>query len=506
MMDNSAPTAAPPSPTMYLAIQDASQTNLHYQTSFLDRPHFPVRSTSLNSISSQLTGARHGNVNPNECKSITNEGMCEEGPDAERDPDGDAIKSGVSNRSRLFPSTHEADPAAKSSSTITNEISSAPVNASATNGHISYAGIGSNTNNGASPTTPVADNLHIQRMYQRISEIGGIPRDGFVDGVELTRERKTEASINGYLASQVQHQAGVNRRNSGKAFSNFLVTDNTHTPLSKSASASGFAHQFSHQPEVTSIASTNGIRTESGAVSPDNVILSSEKLKQEEQDELTFLEKVDRYGFFAPIYGKHARLVLLRSKECLEFPERSLKNPEKRNGRSSMNASTSSDRIASPYLTVDSNGASAKPGDTSRRSSSQARNSVSFASSSSSRSLSGQADLSSSSTSLSARRKEASRIDKWYTEMLIPSSRDEGGNISTWRLASESEEKLRRRVIKGIPDRWRAAAWEALMTRAQNRGMGKGKGKINQEAFSRKYYVSLVAGLASGCYLRESRN
>ena len=489
-----------PPPSMYLAFQDVSQKNQHYQPSFLDRPHFPIRSTSLNSIISQLTGARDGNVNPNEYN-LANGEMREKGPDAKRDPHGDAIKSRVSVRSRLFPSTHEGCSAATPanlSSTITNEISSAPVNASATNGQIPFAGIGANTNNNSSPTILVADDLHIQRMYQRISEIGGIPRDVSVDGVGFTRERKTEASFNGYLRSQAQPQAGVNRRNSEKPFSNLLVTDDTHTQLPKSAPPSGFVHQFGHQSEVTLIASRNGSLTESRAVTPDNVIPSSAKLEQEGQDELTFLEKVDHYGFFASIYGKHARLVLLRSKECLEVPERSFKNPERKNGRSPMTASTSSDRIASPYLSVDSNGASAKPSDTSRRSSSQARISASFASSSFSKSLSGQADLSSFMTSLSTLRKEASRSDKWYSEMLIPSSRDEGGNISTWRLASESEEKLRRRVIKGIPDRWRAAAWEALMTRAENRGIGKSKERVNHEASSRKYYVSLVGKLQAG--------
>ncbi|KAF7783974.1 hypothetical protein Agabi119p4_139 [Agaricus bisporus var. burnettii] len=60
--------------------------------------------------------------------------------------------------------------------------------------------------------------------------------------------------------------------------------------------------------------------------------------------------------------------------------------------------------------------------------------------------------------------KETSRISKW-TRMLQPASRDSGGNIQTWRIKASKESKLRERVYKGIPDRWRATAWDLLMCR-----------------------------------------
>ncbi|TFK68231.1 RabGAP/TBC [Pluteus cervinus] len=63
--------------------------------------------------------------------------------------------------------------------------------------------------------------------------------------------------------------------------------------------------------------------------------------------------------------------------------------------------------------------------------------------------------------------KEASRILKW-TRMLKPLLRDEGGNVQTWSVKSSKENKLRSRVYKGIPDRWRAAAWDMLMSRLSN--------------------------------------
>ncbi|KAK7063904.1 rab-GAP TBC domain-containing protein [Favolaschia claudopus] len=57
--------------------------------------------------------------------------------------------------------------------------------------------------------------------------------------------------------------------------------------------------------------------------------------------------------------------------------------------------------------------------------------------------------------------KEASRIEKW-TRMLEPSSR-QGSNTQDWRVKSSKQGKLRLRTFKGIPDRWRPAAWDMFM-------------------------------------------
>jgi hypothetical protein len=54
--------------------------------------------------------------------------------------------------------------------------------------------------------------------------------------------------------------------------------------------------------------------------------------------------------------------------------------------------------------------------------------------------------------------------------MLQPALRDTGGNIQTWQVRASKEPKLRERVYKGIPDRWRATAWDLLMCRFA--GMG----------------------------------
>jgi len=57
---------------------------------------------------------------------------------------------------------------------------------------------------------------------------------------------------------------------------------------------------------------------------------------------------------------------------------------------------------------------------------------------------------------------EDERMEKWG-RMLEPRSRDAGGNIQMWGFRTAKEHKLSRRAFKGIPDRWRSAAWLALI-------------------------------------------
>ncbi|KAJ6623042.1 rab-GTPase-TBC domain-containing protein [Mycena sp. CBHHK59/15] len=60
--------------------------------------------------------------------------------------------------------------------------------------------------------------------------------------------------------------------------------------------------------------------------------------------------------------------------------------------------------------------------------------------------------------------KESSRIEKW-TRMMQPLTRDPGANTESWRVKPSKQGKLRLRTYKGIPDRWRPAAWDMFMTR-----------------------------------------
>lgn len=73
------------------------------------------------------------------------------------------------------------------------------------------------------------------------------------------------------------------------------------------------------------------------------------------------------------------------------------------------------------------------------------------------------------------RAKEDKRISKW-ARMLTPSIRDSGGNVMKWGLDPRKGRKLEERVWKGIPDRWRAAAWGVLIEdMAEREGRERGE-------------------------------
>jgi hypothetical protein len=47
--------------------------------------------------------------------------------------------------------------------------------------------------------------------------------------------------------------------------------------------------------------------------------------------------------------------------------------------------------------------------------------------------------------------------------MMQPVAR-QGANTQSWRVKPSKQGKLRLRTYKGIPDRWRPAAWDMFMT------------------------------------------
>ena len=352
------------------------------------------------------------------------------------------------------------------------------------------------------------DALHVQRTYQRIAEVGGIPGDGFVTGVELTRERRTEASISGYLSplmASTSSKPAFARKESGPAFGNLLSVNSNAYSFSK-------PQEQGQEPDFDPV---------SGASSRKPSLVPSARSVEDEAEELKLLEKVDRYGFFAPTYAQHARLVLLSQKSCLDLPPENLLKasaPSRRKSSAAGGASANEARtkrrsltggspsaLASPYIQLPethSNGASQE---SSRRSSLQpnggsnsrvASSSNGSPSSPSRRVFSQNAagaaiipDNVSSSTSYSA--KENTRTDKWYNEMLLPDGRDAGGNIVSWRLANERDDKtVLRRVCKGVPDRWRAAAWQAMINRKRK---AKGKSANTEDAqLNRRFFVRIA--------------
>lgn len=328
------------------------------------------------------------------------------------------------------------------------------------------------------------DALLVQQTYARIDEIGGIPRDGFVDGVELTRERRTQASINGYLdpilaaswgpsasfdrLSETAASTPGRRRSEGASTSLLSVPDvGIRGPSS--------VHHFDRSRKASAASRA-----------------ASTKAPEEEEAELRLLEKVDRYGFFTPSYltTTSGRLVLLAKGPCLDIPKK-LSSPSKGKANKQTSRSSGGDALPSPYINLPPGSGHSQQGDsraTSRRTSLQPPPSSQALSTSTSfsslRSLNG-APLAQSVNST----KEPTRILKWYDEMLVPARRDQGGNVAAWKLSDEmrrDEDKLQRRIRKGIPDRWRLAAWEALLSRMREKS-GKGPELAYLE---RRFYVS----------------
>ena len=74
------------------------------------------------------------------------------------------------------------------------------------------------------------------------------------------------------------------------------------------------------------------------------------------------------------------------------------------------------------------------------------------------------------------RKKENDRVSKWM-KMMSVKKRDQGGNTIEWGWKSESIQKVHKRVYKGIPDRWRMAAWWTLSSDRTREYSTKGKGR-----------------------------
>jgi hypothetical protein len=323
-----------------------------------------------------------------------------------------------------------------------------------------------------------SDSLLVQKTYARIDEIGGIPGDGFVEGVELTRERRTQASINGYLDP-------ILAASWGPSSSTDRMSD-TPTSISRRRS----------EGASTSFLSVNEVRDRRPSVPSDRSRkvsaasrAASSKAPQEEQAELEFLQKVDRYGFFTPAYltTTSGRLVLLAKERCLELPRAPLK------AKSNPKARSKADSLPLPYISLPAGSAHPSPGSTrnnSPRASLQPPDSNAM---SASTSLSSLHSLSGRPLAQSVNgQKEPIRMLKWYDEMLVPARKDAGGNVAAWRFSDEmknNEVKLSRRIRKGIPDRWRLAAWEALCTRM----MDKTQKGPEQAILERRFYVRNTA-------------
>ncbi|WVN90220.1 uncharacterized protein L203_105456 [Cryptococcus depauperatus CBS 7841] len=89
------------------------------------------------------------------------------------------------------------------------------------------------------------------------------------------------------------------------------------------------------------------------------------------------------------------------------------------------------------------------------------------------------------------KKKEAERVLKWGKMMKVR-KRDQGGNIIEWEWSKDGQgTRLPRRVYKGIPDRWRMAAWWTLSEEQAAAWKKKGKGKSPALELAQDYRIDL---------------
>ena len=108
---------------------------------------------------------------------------------------------------------------------------------------------------------------------------------------------------------------------------------------------------------------------------------------------------------------------------------------------------------------------------------------------------------------------EEKRIDKWG-EMLVAARKDRGGNTQDWTVPAGwwdgragggggKYRKLQRRVFKGVPDRWRRAAWGLMMERMAEEVSGRERVQ-SLEALQDEYRVRLRLSAVAGLELTHS--
>lgn len=191
---------------------------------------------------------------------------------------------------------------------------------------------------------------------------------------------------------------------------------------------------------------------------------------------------VDRYGFFSKDWaGQHGRVCILPA-ACFEYIPSV--GSYKGKGKAASAAQAARSIIAkveaaseqpSPQTPLMSTAPSSVEGSPSLRvdhSRTTTNGSGSQGGARSAEASSNKIDLISSLRSASQetqRSKEQERVNKW-SDMLVTAER-KGGNSVVYKIKDELQgsEKLERRVFKGIPDRWRAGTWGALLEEATAR-------------------------------------
>ncbi|KAJ9474788.1 Rab-GAP TBC domain-containing protein [Pseudozyma hubeiensis] len=310
-------------------------------------------------------------------------------------------------------------------------------------------------------STPAeSDAEFVRRTYAHFA-IAGVPDDGFSDGKEYTREK------NGLSAWE---EAALSRPGSNVAARSASRPAAQLSDSPRIAAANGTGGHAPPPPplstsestrSVMSLASLRPIHQEGNgdvsrpslppststetALSTNSFLSTNERRRRQELAEKKrqeLIANIDRYGFFSdsPSSIQHKTTLLPSNLFDAPFPKKGSRGVVAQSG--SIPASLSGTSTPSHAHGDEKTKASAAV--------QKAR----------------------AAADAVHRQREQGRTAKW-ARMLTVKGRDQGHNAVQYDFTSGTDRKLRRRVYKGIPDRWRSAAWSALLHHSQQTAAGQ---------------------------------
>ncbi|KAN0061741.1 hypothetical protein ACQY0O_005733 [Thecaphora frezii] len=343
------------------------------------------------------------------------------------------------------------------------------------------------------------DGDFVRKTYAYFAH-AGVPGDGFTEGKEYTRERAKIAAweegsdVSPYMRSRavtapssvngaVESNGGRLRAHSaidiaemqGHAKASVLPRTPTDSPRSLLEPGPHPAPSGTASPSAASVSSNGRLHIDlleaPGGMSPSagrgpiqgtlstqstaseaGRFTSAEWQRQREAEEekrIELMGKVDRYGFFfeGDSLPSHNRTILLpRSVFAAPFPRLGKKKEQP----------SSTDPVPADL----SSGIQSSDGPEGSRKQQEAR----------------RAQDARAAADHRHRNREQERIVKW-SKMLEVTDRDEGHNAIEHGFVRGVDKRLRRRIYKGIPDIWRAAAWSALILRHSGSVEGRTSGQ-----------------------------
>ncbi|SYW80374.1 related to GYP5 - GTPase-activating protein for Ypt Proteins [Ustilago bromivora] len=323
-------------------------------------------------------------------------------------------------------------------------------------------------------STPLeSDAEFVRRTYAHFA-VAGVPDDGFADGKEYTREKNglsaweeaalsrpnnTIAARSSARPSETNTSAPTTPGHSGvENVPNGGINGHNIPAIDGSGSARSGLLQWSSQgghsprpPLPTSFSAAT-------SVSNNTLLSTNERQRRQEiagKKREQLIANIDRYGFFSdsPSNAHHKSTLLSSSLFAAPFPKKGTKGLASQRGP----LPTS---LTPPHSSASNTATRA-----------QTNGSDQFGSH-----LVQEARAAADTLH---RRREQERIAKW-SKMLTVKGRDQGHNAVHFDFAKAIDQKLRRRVYKGIPDSWRAAAWAALIQHRQQTEEGRYSNSLAQ--------------------------